>query len=42
MNPRGQTTVFANHVNPGSESTENRALTPSKPPMFVIPPLARE
>ena len=30
--PPGSDYVFANHVNTGSKSTENRALTPSKPP----------
>jgi len=32
LNPRGQTTLFVMHFNLRSESTENRALTPSKPP----------
>ena len=30
LNRRGQTTLFVIHFNLRSESTENRALTPSK------------
>ena len=36
LNPRGQTTFFAIPFNPCSESTEKRALTPSKPPQNVL------